>query len=144
MKDFFSTFPTLKVNSDLCFLFEMVQVESVSVVKAGNFLRVKIDGAASVSPIHLQMMEEEISRQVLQGAIPVQFEHVLKTVPPVEHKPTVHVQAESESVSAEPKPLESVSVGLVPDMPVPEDMVMGEPVFAERKTEEASPRTTAS
>ena len=80
MKDFFDTFPTLKVNSDLRFLFEMVQVESVSVVKAGNFLRVKIDGAASVSPIHLQQMEQEISKQVLQGAISVRFEHVLRTL----------------------------------------------------------------
>ena len=84
------------MNSDLRFLFEMVQVESVSVVKAGNFLRVKIDGAASVSPIHLQMMEEEISRQVLQGAIPVQFEHVLKTVPSVESVPAENVPATAE------------------------------------------------
>ena len=122
------------MNSDLRFLFEMVQVESVSVVKAGNFLRVKIDGAASVSPIHLQMMEEEISRQVLQGAIPVQFEHVLKTVPSVESVPAENVPATAEHKLAEP-----VSLEPVPDMTVPEDMVMGEPVLAEHKLGESIP-----
>lgn len=73
MKNFFDAFPTLQVNDDLRFLFETVQVDSVSVVKNGNFLRVKMTGAETVSASHLHQMEKEIARQILNNAAPVQL-----------------------------------------------------------------------
>ena len=73
MKPFFETFPSLKVNDSLQFLFEETRVDAVSLVKTGNFLRVRLQSKTPVSDTHIRQMEGEIAKQVLNGAMPVQI-----------------------------------------------------------------------
>ena len=119
MKTFFETFPTLRVHSDIRFLFEEVQVEAVYLVKSGNFMRIKVRGAESVAPAFLEKMQEEISSQVLNHALPVRF--VLSAPEPVPAAET-QVMPASEIV-AEPaqeafdEPVPEVSAEPAPEPP---------------------------
>ena len=117
MKNFFAAFPTLKVKEDLEFLFEGVAVDSVTLVKTGNFLRVKISGGEMISAQHRTRMEEELSHQVLNGMIPVQLVDI-----PVQQAaapaPAANLQMEQSPMKPEPLPAPAPVVSAPAPAPV--------------------------
>ncbi len=75
MNLFFDVFPTLNIDEDLKNLFNNVNVESVTNVKAGSFLRIKISSKEIIPDIYLDKMSNLIKYQVLEGKLGVHIEY---------------------------------------------------------------------
>lgn len=75
MKQFFEVFPTLNVNESQKILFSTANVVSVSKVRTGNFLRVKIDSPERITNEDFEKMEALIFTQVLKAQMRVKLEY---------------------------------------------------------------------
>ena len=75
MKKFFDVFPSLKVNDELKSLFCAASVVSIAKVKAGSFLRIKIDSPNQITEEDFAKMEAQIFTQVLSSQMRVKIEY---------------------------------------------------------------------
>ncbi len=75
MKLFFDVFANLNIDEDLRGLFKDVEVISVTNVKAGAYLRVKIASADIIPDIFVDRMSNEIKNQILEGKLGVHIEY---------------------------------------------------------------------
>ena len=72
---FFEVFKTLSVGEELFALFESMEVLSVTQVKTGNYLRIRLRDGHPLSSISIRQMEEAIRSQVLQEMMSVRIEY---------------------------------------------------------------------
>ena len=72
---FFEVFKTLSVGEELFALFESMEVLSVTQVKTGNYLRIRLRDGHPLSSISIRKMEEAIRSQVLQEMMSVRIEY---------------------------------------------------------------------
>ncbi len=75
MKLFFDVFSRLNIDEELRDIFKGVEVISVTNVKAGAFLRVKISSIDIIQDIYLDRMSNEIKNQMLEGKLGVHIEY---------------------------------------------------------------------
>ena len=72
---FFEVFPTLHIEEPLHSQFAKMEVLSVSQVKNGNFLRVRLRDGVPLDHTALRTVEEAIADQVLKGLMSVRIEY---------------------------------------------------------------------
>ena len=72
---FFDAFKTLQVEEPLKSVFQGVEVVAVSLVKSGNFLRVKISPNQMITTENFRKMENELACQVLNNIMSCRIEY---------------------------------------------------------------------
>ncbi|MBR2755221.1 MAG: PolC-type DNA polymerase III, partial [Lachnospiraceae bacterium] len=72
---FFEVFTTLSVSEELFSLFAGLEVISVTQVKTGNYLRIRLRDGHPIGSVPIRQMEEAIRRQVLKEMMSVRIEY---------------------------------------------------------------------
>ena len=72
---FFEVFKTLSVSEELFSLFAGLEVISVTQVKTGNYLRIRLRDGHPLGSAPIRQMEEAIRRQVLKEMMSVRIEY---------------------------------------------------------------------
>ena len=72
---FFEVFK-INVDNEINTILKDAEVESVTRVLSGGFLRIRINCSRIISPMQLRMVEDNITKQLLNGLVNVRIENI--------------------------------------------------------------------